>query len=215
MTENDALDPRDLAAVTKRYQKRVAEHGLTFDSLCSGSKEKQRIRHQMHRSAIRREPSRVLDIGCGLGSFYRFLESQAVPIEYTGYDIVPEYVDECRRRHGEARFELRNVFSEGIEGTYDTIVAASVLNNRYRHSDNLAIMRKMLGLAYRHTEVSVSIDMMSTYVDFQNPQVFYYPPEEIFRMARTIARRVVLRHDYRPYEFCIQLFHEDAGGFVP
>lgn len=79
----------------------------------------------------------------------------------------------------------------------------------------MAVMEALLSLAYRHTRVSVSVDMMSTYVDFQDPALFYYPPEEIFRIGKRIARRVLLRHDYRPFEFCIQLFHDGAEGFVP
>ena len=209
------LDRRDLDSVVERYQKRVAEHGPTFDSLSSGSEAKQKVRHLVHSSALRGERPRVLDIGCGLGCFYRFLVAHDIACDYVGYDVVPEYVEECRRRHRDVRFELRNVFSEGIDGTYDTIVMSSVLNNRYRHSDNMAVMREMLELAYRHTAVSVSIDMMSTYVDYQSPEVFHYSPEEIFRLARGVARRVVLRHDSRAYEFCVQLFHEDVAGFVP
>jgi len=56
--------------------------------------------------------------------------------------------------------------------------------------------------------------MLSTYVDFRNPDLFYYPPEEIFRMAKAIAPRVVIRHDYRAFEFCVQLFHPEVEGFV-
>jgi hypothetical protein len=56
---------------------------------------------------------------------------------------------------------------------------------------------------------------MSAHVDFQDPNVFYYSPEEIFHFAKTIARRVILRHDYRPFEFCIQLFHGNIGDYVP
>ncbi|MCP3958320.1 MAG: class I SAM-dependent methyltransferase [bacterium] len=215
MTKTEsALDRRDLEYVVKRYRKRVAEHGPTFDSLSSGSKAKQRIRHLVHSSALRGGRPKVLDIGCGLGCFYRFLEAHDIACEYVGYDIVQEYINECQRRHRDVQFELRNVFLQGIDGSYDTIVMSSVLNNRYRYSDNMAVMREMLALAYERTAVSVSIDMMSTYVDFRSPEVFYYSPEEIFGLAKGIARRVVLRHDYRAYEFCVQLFHEDVEGFV-
>lgn len=208
------LDPDDVSQVVRRYQQRIAEHGPTFASLNSGSEPKQAMRHSVHASALRGAKPSVLEIGCGLAGFYKYLLQQQCDCSYHGYDIVPEYIDECRRVYPQAGFALRNVFFEDIEGTYDTIVMSQVLNNRYQKSDNMQVMQRALELAFLHTRVSVSVDMLSTYVDFRNPDLYYYSPEEIFRIARTISPRVLLRHDYRAFEFCIQLFHEGAEGYV-
>ncbi|HEY1679256.1 MAG TPA: class I SAM-dependent methyltransferase [Candidatus Sulfotelmatobacter sp.] len=214
MTTSPVLDPADVSLVVERYQRRIAEHGPTFASLNSGSEAKQALRHSVHASALQGAQPSVLEIGCGLGDFYKSLFANHRDCQYHGYDIVPEYIAECRRYFPQARFEVRNVFLAGIEGTYDSIVMSQVLNNRYRKSDNMRVMKQALELAFRHTRVSVSIDMLSTYVDFQNPDLFYYSPEEIFRMAKAIAPRVALRHDYRPFEFCVQLFHPEAEGYL-
>jgi len=208
------LDPDDVSLVVRRYQQRIAAHGTTFASLNSGSEAKQSMRHSVHASALRGTKASILEIGCGLADFYKCLLHQQWECSYHGYDIVPEYINECRRVYPQAKFELRNVFVEGIEGTYDTIVMSQVLNNRYQKSDNMHVMQRALELAFEHTRVSISVDMLSTYVDFRNPDLFYYSPEEIFRIARTISPRVLLRHDYRAFEFCIQLFHEGVEGYV-
>lgn len=212
---DQVLNPEDMSRVIQRYQQRIVEHGVTFASLNSGNLEKLRMRHQIHSSALIGAGSRLLDIGCGLGHFYQYLQEQEQVCRYTGYDIVPEYITECRQKYPEARFQLRDVFTEGIDNTYDTIVMSQVLNNRYQKSDNFEVMKAAISLAFKHTQISVSIDMMSSYVDFQIPELFYYSPEEIFRFAKSLTRRVVLRHDYRPFEFCVQLFHGDVGNYVP
>jgi ubiquinone/menaquinone biosynthesis C-methylase UbiE len=208
------LDPEDAKHVVRRYQQRIAEYGPTFDSLNSGSEAKQAVRHSVHGSALRGANPVVLEIGCGLADFFNYLLQHQCTCSYNGYDIVPEYIDECRRRYPDAKFSLRNVFVEGIEGTYDTIVMSQVLNNRYQKSDNMQVMQRAMELAFEHTCVSVSVDMISTYVDFRNPDLFYYSPEEIFRIAKAISPRVLLRHDYRAFEFCVQLFHEGVEGYV-
>jgi SAM-dependent methyltransferase len=209
------LDPEDAMRVVQRFQERIARYGVTFESLNSGSLEKQKIRHKIHaRALITPDPS-VLDIGCGLGDFYSCLKENSQDCEYTGYDIVPEYIAECRKRYPKGKFAVHNIFSEGIDGMWDTIVMSQVLNNRYKRSDNTEVMKKTISLAFSHTRISVSIDMMSTYVDYQDPNLFYYSPEEIFHFAKTVAHRVILRHDYRPFEFCIQLFHDHVGDYVP
>ena len=84
---------------------------------------------------------------------------------------------------------------------------SQVLNNRYSSSDNFQVMCQAIQLAYNHSNHSVSIDMMSSYVDFENPELYYYQPEEIFKFAKSLTKKVKLLHDYRPFEFCIQLFH--------
>jgi tRNA G46 methylase TrmB len=208
------LDTDDLEQVIRRYRQRIAEHGATFASLNSGSEEKQALRHWVHASALRGTKPSVLDIGCGLGSFYQYLIQHKQDCSYHGYDVVEEYVAECRRVYPEAKFDVRNIFLEGIGGNYDTIVMSQVLNNRYQKSDNMQVMKHALELAFQRARVSVSVDMMSTYVDFRNPDLFYYAPEEILRMAKAIAPRVVIRHDYRAFEFCVQLFHEEAEGYL-
>ncbi len=208
------LDPEDVNRVIQRYQQRIAEHGATFASLNSGSAEKQAIRQWVHASALRGARPSILEVGCGLGDFYSYLTGQKRDCSYHGYDIVPEYIAECKRAYPEASFEVRNIFVDGIGSTYDTIVLSQVLNNRYQKSDNMRVMQRALELAFQHTRVSVSVDMLSTYVDFRNPDLFYYSPEEIFRMAKAIAPRVSIRHDYRAFEFCVQLLHQEAEGYL-
>jgi hypothetical protein len=209
------LSLADECHVVERYRKRIAQHGLGLASLNSGSEEKQLLRCEVHQSALRTKNPEILDIGCGLGSFLQFLTGRNIPCRYTGYDIVPEYVAECRRLFPKGRFETCNVLNSGIEGKYDTILLSQVLNNRYQHSDNLKVMKRMLELAYAHSRISVSVDMLSNYADAQKPDLFYYSPEEMLGLARTIGRRVILRHDYRPFEFCVQIFHDDVPGFLP
>jgi len=214
MTTTRVLNPEDASLVVQRYQRRIAEHGPTFASLNSGSEEKQALRHSVHASALRGARPSILEVGCGLADFYKYLVRTNRDCSYHGYDIVPEYIAECQSVCPQAKFEVRNIFLEDIDGIYDTIVMSQVLNNRYQKSDNMQVMRRALELAFQHTRVSVSVDMLSTYVDFQNPDLFYYSPEETFRIAKTIAPRVLIRHDYRAFEFCVQLFHPEAEGYL-
>src|SRR4051812_14688976 len=199
---DQVLHPEDISLVVRRYQQRIAEHGPTFASLNSGNEHKQTLRHEVLASALRGVKPSILEVGCGLADFYKYLRRSQQDCSYRGYDIVPEYIAECRRTYPEADFELRNIFLEGIEGAYDTIVMSQVLNNRYRKSDNMQVMQRALALAFEHTRISVAVDMLSTYVDFRNPDLYYYSPEDIFRVAKTISPRVVVRHDYRAFEFC-------------
>lgn len=203
---NKILSQVDLLTVIERYESRIQKYGVSLESLNSGDDKKQKERCFAHLGCINSDSS-ILDIGSGLGYFYLFLKEQKINFTYTGYDIVGEYVDFCQKNYKDASFEQRNIFENGISQKYDSIIMSQVLNNRYSSSDNFQVMCQAIQLAYNHSNHSVSIDMMSSYVDFENPELYYYQPEEIFKFAKSLTKKVKLLHDYRPFEFCIQLFH--------
>jgi SAM-dependent methyltransferase len=208
------IHQKDVQLVVDRYMSRIKEFGLTFNSLKSGSVEKQNIRHAIHCSSFRTENPSILDIGCGMGDFLRYLKQNGVDSLYTGYDIIPDYIEFCKTNYKGSRFEVRNVLENGIDGIYDNIVLSQVLNNKYVHSDNMEVMKEMMTECFNHCNVGFSIDMMSDYVDFKTDELYHYSPEKIFAFAKTLSKRVLIRHDYRPFEFCIQVFKNEAPGFV-
>ena len=77
----------------------------------------------------------ILEVGCALGLFLEaYLARHERDCSYHGYDVLPEYVAECERAFPLGKFEVRNLFLEGIEGTYDTVVISQLFNNRYQKS---------------------------------------------------------------------------------
>jgi SAM-dependent methyltransferase len=207
----DAREPFstvDLEYIRNRYQERIAGHGVTFDSMNSGSLDKQQIRHSVHASIIplERGDVRVLDLGCGLGQFLSFLRVKGFQGVYTGIDIVPEYVEHCRREFPTDRFELRNVFAEGLAERYDFIVASQVFNARYPRGDNMETLKMFLALGMDHCGHGLSVDMLSSYVEFEKPDLYYFSPEVVFSHAKKLTRLVRLRHDYLAFEFAVQMF---------
>ena len=196
----------DAGSIRQWYRDRIKVYGVTFESLSAGPAQRERIRHGVHASALIGDEPEVLDIGCGIGRFYGFLKESGRPCRYTGYDIVPEYIAHCRERYPEIRVVERNIPEQPIEGQFDTIVASQVFNHRYSHGRNLEVLESVLRAAFAAARVSLSVDMLSTYVDYEEQHLYYYRPEQVFAMAKSITRRVLLRHDFAPFEFCIQLY---------
>ena len=52
----------------------------------------------------------------------------------------------------------------------------------------------------------VAMDFMSTYVDFKRKDSFHASPERVFKIAKKLSKRVVIRHDYLPFEFCVYIY---------
>lgn len=87
---------------------------------------------------------KILDLGCGPAEILNYLPA----VNYTGFDISPEYIDAARKRFGsKGRFFCGDVGSatiEGEHGTFDLAMAVGVLH----HLDD-AQAGKLFALARR------------------------------------------------------------------
>ncbi|UEQ03320.1 class I SAM-dependent methyltransferase [Halomonas profundus] len=201
----------DKSTIVSRYRKRLGEYGPGIQALASGSVERRDIRFSVLSSIGDLNGCRLLDLGCGLGDFYAWLQKQGVQVSYTGYDITPELVDFAVKRFPKASFEVRDIQTQGIPERFDYIVSSQTFNNRLSHDDNFDVMKDVLQICYEACDVAVAIDMMTSYVDFREDHLYYYQPEAIFSYAKTLTKRVSLRHDYPAFEFAILLYKDFSG----
>jgi SAM-dependent methyltransferase len=205
-------DPAPVAAgdadyVRARYEGRISSGGLNFASMNSGTEERQAIRHAVHAAVIAPNSS-VLDVGCGMGYFYKFILEHGFKGRYVGIDLVPQYVDHCAERFPEASFKVWDVLDRGFEEEFDVIVASQVFNAKYPQSDNFAVLSWFMRSAYGAARHAVSIDFLTSYVDFTKPELYYFSPEAVFSQAKALTRFTRLCHDYLPFEFTVQFFVE-------
>ncbi len=205
MNENDKL------SITSRYRERLKQHGPGIQALASGTTERRAIRFGVLSSIGDLQGASVLDLGCGLADFYAYLKECGIEVRYTGYDITPEFIGLAKERYPEAHFEVRDIQAEGIPERFDYIISSQTFNNRFTHEDNLRLMQDVLRLCYEASDKGVAIDMLTSYVDFREEHLFYYTPEDIFRHAKSLTKRVTLRHDYPLYEFAILLYKDFTG----
>lgn len=198
----------DRTRVVERYTHRFEQFGVDVRSLASGTDERHRRQHMVHASAGDLRDKTVLDIGCGLGHYYDFLTSLEIPFRYIGYDIVPAFIESNRQRYPGAHFELRDVTRDGIAHEADFIVLCEVFNNRFEETSNMDVAKRVLRESFASAREAVSMDMLSTYVDYQVPNAFYFSPEDMFAYAKSLTPYVRLRHDYVPFHFTLFLFKQ-------
>lgn len=162
---------------------------------------------------VGRPSTRVLDYGCGLGYLWDFLQRSGSDVDYTGMDMLPEFVEACRAKHaGRARFEQLDVHAP-IQGSYDVVFASGVFNLR-SHDDEAAsrayAMDRLEQLFHATQDVLVC-DFLSSYVDFQQADAQHFSPGAIADFcASRLSRRFILRHDLLPYEFTLVAWRDSA-----
>jgi SAM-dependent methyltransferase len=149
--------------------------------------------------------TRVLDVGCGLGDLYGYLQTQGIPVDYTGYDLLPEMVAHARQRFPEARFEVRDVLQDFGAERFDYILSSGTFNVNF--GDNLRAVQQVLHNMVQHCTGGVAINFLKRTVDSSNDPIFhYYNPQEMLAFCQTLCPHVRLREGYLPNDFTLYLY---------
>lgn len=107
----------------KIYRGFLARHKGGFRTLGWTSKERQLQRFEVFLKIGDMSGRSILDVGCGLGDLYAFLNSVGTSASYNGIDILPEFITHCRTRFPSASFECKNILFEKSKN-FDFVLAS-------------------------------------------------------------------------------------------
>ena len=115
-------------------------------------------------------------------------------------------IETAKKNHPDGEFFIRDIQKEGIHKKFDYIVSSQVFNNKLLHDNNDAIIKEVIKICFASSTKGMAIDMLTSYVDYQEDKLHYYSPEEIFAFCKSLTRPVALRHDYPLFEFTVYLY---------
>jgi SAM-dependent methyltransferase len=193
-----------LAPIVRDYEEILAAHGATPPGVGMHDERDHRLRFEKLTTLIEDgNGGTIADLGCGYGALYSYLREAGIRVDrYIGYDISGAMLAEARRRVPEGEF----VLASAIDRDVDFAFAGGIFNVRMqiddaewlRHVD--ATLDNMNEFAKR----GFAFDLLSIYVDYRNPLLYYGDPCRFFdRCKRRYSRKVALLHDYPLYEWTI------------
>jgi len=208
MTEHRKPSRRD------GYQQRIVEDFFRFHVQLYGNDWRalgwQSRETQYRRFAVLSEvgplaQAQLLDVGCGLGDLYHYLQTQGIAVDYTGYDLLPEMVERAQRRYPAARFVVRDVLQGLGEEHFDYIVSSGAFNIHF--GDNLRAVRQVIRDMVRCCTRGVAINFLKRTVDASRDPIFqYYHPQDMLAWCKTICAHAELREGYLPNDFTLYLY---------
>ena len=204
----------------RRYSDRLDKLGLDVRTLGWGTREQQFYRfEQTLNGNIDFHEKVLLDIGCGFGDYYNFLQAEQIPIKgYIGWDLNPDLISGAKKMNpgsGKAVFEVKNIFdlTDEENPVADIGVALGVLNfNLKDNFDNYEYSRTFIKKAFAVVNEVLIVDFLSSKRDTSYPKedfVFYHCPSDMLEFALTMTDNVLLLHNYASIpqkEFMLILF---------
>lgn len=144
----------------------------------------------------------VLDVGCGFGDLYGFLVREGKSTEYSGIDIVSEFISAARRKYPNANFEEKDIFD--IEKQYDYVLASGALSfkveNHHQYYEEM--IRKMFEIA----KIGIAFNMLDIKNHIDDAEFASYDSNEIASFCKTLTPKVEVITDYLPQDFTIYMY---------
>jgi SAM-dependent methyltransferase len=194
--------------VQQYYEAKIQTHGPTARGVDWNSPESQQMRFGKLFNVIDRSfPFTVNDFGCGYGALADYLQKEAQPVQYFGFDISPLMIARAKELHAAANW-ITFVDQESELPEADYTVASGIFNVKL---DTSAVewekyILETLGTINALSRNGFAFNVLTKYSDpeFMRPDLYYADPLFLFDYCKTnFSRFVALRHDYPLYEFTI------------
>lgn len=190
-----------------RYDKRIKKFGYSPKSL-GWMKGNQGIRFSALTEIGMMKNSRIFDIGCGFGDLYHFLKISSKNFQYIGFELNENLISLAKKKYPRIKFKQFDIEKDQIRGKCDWVITSGLFN--FKRKDNYKFIKKSLEKIFNSCKKGVAIDFISDYVDYKNKDTFYSSPEKIFKICKDLSPRIILRHDYMPFEFCVYIYKNNS-----
>lgn len=192
------------------YKILLEKYGDSAESAQYSSRESQERRFKVLSQIADLNGKKILDFGCGTGHLATYLKKIGYKFEYTGVDIVEEFFEVARQKNPGSIFtDLNSIEDE----RYDYVFVSGVFNNK--RSNNRRFYQDSLVKLFGMCTKGIAFNMMSTYVNYRDPGLFYESPERVLRfIKKELTPFVTLRHDYEvkpdiiPFEFAVYAYRQ-------
>lgn len=169
--------------------------------------------------------SSVLDVGCGLGYLSDFLRDNGWQGNYTGIDINPDIIQAASERRPSDNFLCKDLLTEDFEDKFDYVFCGATLQHKPKYTDALKYLEAMIVRMFSLSYKGLAFDVFTNQVDYEREVSIYVSPSHLLELCYRLTNRLVIRHDFRPYEIMVYLYnqtdinelniYQDSGQFPP
>lgn len=148
---------------------------------------------------------KVLDYGCGIADFYKFLKRRDIHVRYTGVDINENFINLAKSKYPECSFKVMNIDEEPLEGYFDYIFICGVFNLSVPGVQN--DLRNTLVSLFKRCNKGLALNALSSHTPLKDVELNYTSPEETVKFAlENLSPSVVLRHDRIENDFTLFVY---------
>lgn len=147
----------------------------------------------------------ILDVGCGLGDFYFYLKQNVNNFTYMGIDIVPELIEDARKKYPKASFKCDEIYNmKNLK--YDFVFASGVFS--FKIDEHKQKYFSMIRRMYDISRIGVGFNMLVSSKHIDNEIYTAYKPKEIFKECMKLTPDVKIIEGYLLWDFTVYMYKQ-------
>lgn len=196
--------------IAEVYRSLFIQHGASAHGVRWDDEFQQMVRLKILLEIADISNTKILDFGCGYGQMLNYLKQQNINVDYTGIDLVDEYLEFGRENYPEARFcQQQDIENE----TFDYIFLSGLFTAD-RGDDCRKFWQDTIRWCFSRASKGIAFNMWSKYAEFHMEKRYYEDPGEVFRFVKQLDIRcnLTIRNDYitpqdrfSPHDFTVYL----------
>lgn len=177
-----------LEELIKKYNFNYAKHGFSPTSVgwSSGKTDERYFQLFNHLDNF----TTVLDIGCGLGHLYLYLNTK-FNIHYTGTEINPNFYNFCKESYIDSDFHLQNNLVPSIDKKFDVIVMSGLFNTSL--NNETLPYKKLLDKAFLLSNKFITFNFLSNDVDYKDKHLNYTSLGEVVEYCESRSKEIIVK----------------------
>jgi SAM-dependent methyltransferase len=211
MAKNDNINAKQI----EKYNAVAEKCGISSKSVLWDDPQTQYLRFYELVKHLDLNDSRkmLLDVGCGNGELYKFLNFLGYRGRYVGYDINEMLLAQARSRFQNVDVQCRDIMSEEIAQRYDCVVLSGLFNVNV--GQTLDWVRDFLKKMFALSSNMMVFNMISTHVNFRDEGMYYMDPAEVLSFCiDNLSKRTTLAHHNLPYNYTVTVFKDESWSSV-
>ncbi len=206
------MQPRFRKRIIDRQRDALTRYGRGPGALCWSSRSVQEIRFRWLAAIGIADGDSLLDVGCGFGDLDSWLRRHGIETDYTGIDLSPDLISECRKMHQGLAFFCGDLFEmDFLPAAFDWVVASGTFAEAL--NDDGAYARHVIARMYALCRRGVAFNMLdvrhawtASRWDLQS-----FQPLEILEFCHRLCPDSSLRDGYLVNDFTIYMHKPGAA----
>jgi len=153
----------------------------------------------------------LLDVGCGIGGFYDFLQEKGIDCDYTGIDINEKMITKAREHLPKiaGNFFVFDIIEEKLDKNFDYVISVGPLNLEFDPGLNMDMTMRLIKEMFALAGTGTAISMTSALTKKPTAGTFYYDPAEILSETSKFCANVKIDHTFLPHDFTLFCYKKD------
>ncbi len=191
------------------YKDKMKDSSKDFEVHGWENEEAQNIRYSVLLNGVNLENKSLLDVGCGTGALFRYIESKGLSCDYLGVDALSEMVNLAKKRSCNAMFLQLNIDDDILpfdSDCFDVVYASGIFNINYGNNENY--IKETIIKLFDIAGETLVLNFLSDKSKNREDKYFYTSPESldfILKKSKVAFKKRSFVNDYLDNDFTLIL----------